>query len=138
MRALPPQSSQTLCLNGNRDSTRPVARHVGQSASVGLFVTMARDAKREWQVADRPHRRRMLSPLLRHLLEQLLTPDRRNPARAVALIAKPITSRKTAGHSAASIANRAHVIFALKRSGHHIEYKAKMRPYGVHQTASIY
>jgi hypothetical protein len=80
----------------------------------------------------------MLSPLLRHLLEQLLTPNRHNPTRAVALIAKPITSRKTAGHSAALIANRAHVIFSLKSYGHHLEYKAKMRPSGVHQTVSIY
>lgn len=47
-RALPPQSPQTFCLNGNRDSTRPVARHVGQYASsVGLFVTIAQKPRRE-------------------------------------------------------------------------------------------
>jgi len=42
MRALPPQSSQVFCRKGKRDSTLPVARHVGQSVSVGAFVAIAR------------------------------------------------------------------------------------------------
>jgi len=47
MRALPPQLSQVFCRNGRRDSTRPVARHVGQPVSVALFVTIA------WTIAQK-------------------------------------------------------------------------------------
>jgi hypothetical protein len=58
MRALPPQSSQVFYRNGRRDPTRPVAQHVGQSVSVGFFITIAwtidqKGASRE--VADGLH-----------------------------------------------------------------------------------
>src|SRR5215510_3845045 len=39
MRALPPQSSQVFCRNGN-GIRWPVARHVGQTVKVGVFATI--------------------------------------------------------------------------------------------------
>src|SRR5262245_15747846 len=36
------EQKQVFCRKGKRDSTLPVARHVGQSASVGAFVAIAK------------------------------------------------------------------------------------------------
>jgi hypothetical protein len=68
-----------------------------------------------------------LGPLsLFHLFEQLLAPDPRDPTRAVAFVAKPLASRKPAGHPAAALADWALVIGLLSIRDHAPEYKAKM------------
>jgi hypothetical protein len=60
-------------------------------------------------------------------LEDLLTPNWRCSARAVAFGAKSRSARKPAGYSTATLADWALVIGALSIRDHALEYKPKMR-----------
>jgi hypothetical protein len=95
----PPQSRQALFPSTRRPASWVVRPIVGENEGARL---------RAGPLSQ------VLCPPLRHLLEQLLTADRRNPAGAMALVTKPRAARKPAWHSAAAIANGAHVISALK------------------------
>src|SRR5262245_45581090 len=118
MRALPPQSSQVFCRNGKRDSTLPVARHVGQSVSVGAFVAIVGLCTRN---VPRPRHLLQLHPRFRPL-EQLLAPDWRGSTRTMAVRTEPSAAwEPAAGHSTAALADRANIIAGFNATWHALQ-----------------
>src|SRR5262245_29187473 len=122
-RARPPQSSQVFCRNGKRDSTLPVALHVGQSVSVGAFVAMRGSCTRN---VPQPRHLLQLHPGLRPL-EQLLAPDRRGSTGTMAFRAEPGTVwEPAAGHTAAALADWANIVGGFNATSHAWKYRPRI------------